>query len=157
MEEARGYDSLIQEFGYAQADLARILGKSRSHVANMLRLLRLPPSIEAMVVEGTLTAGHARALLSFDDPEPVARRIVARGLNVRAVEKLAQAHQQPRIEDMALPAPQPIRPDTLALASRLSDVLELRVSLEPHAEGGELRIRYRSLEELESLCRRLIR
>lgn len=157
MEEARGYDHLIRDFGYSHADLARIIGKSRSHVANMLRLLRLPGSIEAMVVEGALSAGHARALLSFDDPEPIARRIVDRGLNVRAVEKLAQANQRPRALTVTPPSPPPIRPDTLALASRLSDVLGMRVSLEPQVEGGELRIRYRTLEELESLCRQLIR
>lgn len=157
MEEARGYDHLIRDFGYSHADLARIIGKSRSHVANMLRLLRLPGSIETMVIEGVLSAGHARALLSFDDPEPIARRIVDKGLNVRAVEKLAQANQKPRQVAVIPSSPQPMRPDTLALANRLSDVLGMRVSLEPQVEGGELRIRYRTLEELESLCRRLIR
>ena len=156
MEEARGYERLTHEFGYSHADLARIIGKSRSHVANMLRLLKLPESVETMVVEGALTAGHARALLSFENPEPIARRIVARGLTVRDVERLAQGgqNQRPRL----LPAePHPIRPDTLALANRLSDVLGLRVALEPHEEGGELRIRYTTLDQLESLCRRLIR
>ncbi len=157
MEEARGYDRLIQDFGYSPADLGRVIGRSRSHVANMLRLLRLPESIEAMIAEGALSAGHARALLAFDDPEPIARRIIARGLNVRAVEKLAQAAQIPKPAPLSVLPPQPIRPDTLALANRLSDVLGLRVSLEPQAEGGELRIRYRTLEELESLCRQLIR
>ncbi len=154
IEEARGYERLAQEFGYSHADLARIIGKSRSHVANMLRLLKLPESIETMVVEGALTAGHARALLSFADPEPIARRIVARGLNVRDVEKLAQAGQRPP----AVPVePRPLRPDTLALANRLSDVLGLRVALEPRQEGGELRIRYKTLDQLEALCRQLIR
>ncbi len=154
IEEARGYERLSHEFGYSHADLARIIGKSRSHVANMLRLLKLPSSVEAMVVDGALTAGHARALLSFADPEPIARRIVARGLNVRDVEKLAQASQRPA----TVPAePRPLRPDTLALANRLSNVLGLRVALEPRQEGGELRIRYKTLEQLESLCRQLIR
>jgi ParB family chromosome partitioning protein len=163
IEEARGYDRLSQDFGYSPGDLAKVIGKSRSHVANMLRLLKLPPSVEAMVVDGRLTAGHARALLGFDDPEPVARRIVAKGLSVRHVERLAQARQQ------ALPVPgkeaarrgtpetPAIHPNTLALANRLSDVLGLRVSLEPCPDGGELRIRYRTLEELEQVCRRLIR
>ena len=154
IEEARGYDRLIEEFGYSHADLARIIGRSRSHVANMLRLLKLPASVETMVVEGALSAGHARALLSFADPEPVARRIVAQGLNVRDVEKLAQAHHRPR---PIVAEPQPIRPDTLALANRLSNVLGLRVALEPYAEGGELRIRYKTLDQLEALCRQLIR
>ena len=154
IEEARGYDRLIEEFGYSHADLARIIGRSRSHVANMLRLLKLPAAVETMVVEGALSAGHARALLSFADPEPVARRIVAQGLNVRDVERLAQAHHRPR---PIVPEPQPIRPDTLALANRLSNVLGLRVALEPYAEGGELRIRYKTLDQLEALCRQLIR
>ena len=158
IEEARGYERLMQDFGYSQVDLGRIIGKSRSHVANMIRLLKLPPSVETMVIDGALSAGHARALLSFEDPEPVARRIIARGLNVRDVEKLAQANQKPAAQRLPPPTPPPpIKPDTLALASRLSDRLGMRVSLEPHDEGGELRIRYRTLDDLENLCRQLIR
>ena len=158
IEEARGFERLMQEFSYSQTDLARVVGKSRSHVANMLRLLKLPQSVERMVVDGRLTAGHARALLSFDNPEPVALRIVARGLNVRDVEKLAQANQRPPAPKLPESPPlPPLRPDTLALANRLSDRLGMRVALEPQAEGGELRIRYRTLDELENLCRQLIR
>ena len=155
IEEARGYERLARDFHYSQADLARIIGKSRSHVANMLRLLKLPSSIETLVVEGTISAGHARALLSFDDPEPIARKIVARGLNVRDVEKMAQAKAQARE-----PAPEPpkrVSPshDTKTLAQRLGAVLGLSVVIETRGAGGEIRIRYETLDELESLCRQL--
>ena len=139
IEEARGYDQLAREFHYSQTDLARIIGKSRSHVANTLRLLKLPPGIEAMVVAGTLSAGHARALLGFDDPEPVARRIVARGLNVRDVERLAQERSRPAPAPGAPPAPKRTSPvqETRALAARLGDLLGLAVEVETHGSGGE--------------------
>ena len=164
IEEARGYDRLAREFGYSQTDLARIIGKSRSHVANMVRLLKLPGSVEAMVVDGSLSAGHARALLGFADPEPVARKIVARGLNVREVEKLAQAHQRPAAVEDAKVAPKSARDhdrkaqdSTRDLARRLATVLGLAVEIAARGSGGEVRIRYESHDELESLCRQLSR
>ena len=164
IEEARGYDRLAREFGYSQTDLARIIGKSRSHVANMLRLLKLPGSVEAMVVDGSLTAGHARALLGFDDPEPVARKIVARGLNVREVEKLAQARQRPAALETAPAAAKTgkdhdrkAQDSTRELAKRLALALGLAVEIDAKGSGGEVRIRYESHDELESLCRQLSR
>ena len=163
IEEARGYERLAREFGYSQTDLARIIGKSRSHVANMIRLLKLPDSVEAMVVDGSLSAGHARALLVFDDPEPVARKIVARGLNVREVEKLAQAHQRPSPAPTLEPQPEPktkrVAPgdDTRTLAKRLAAALGLGVEIDVRGAGGEIRIRYDTHDELESLCRQLSR
>ncbi|MGI3900043.1 MAG: ParB/RepB/Spo0J family partition protein [Janthinobacterium lividum] len=164
IEEARGYDRLTREFGYSQTDLARIIGKSRSHVANMVRLLKLPGSVEAMVVDGSLTAGHARALLGFDDPEPVARKIVARGLNVREVEKLAQAHQRPIPAEGANVTPKRAKDydrkaqdSTRELARRLATALGLAVEIDARGAGGEVRIRYESHDELESLCRQLSR
>jgi len=160
IEEARGYERLAREFQYSQGDLARIIGKSRSHVANMLRLLKLPESIEAMVVEGAISAGHARALLGFDDPESVARKIVARGLNVRDVEKLAQArHRRVPAEEArrATPKRPPHDQDTKALARRLGAVLGLAVEIDHRGAGGEIRIRYDTHDELESLCRQLSR
>ena len=93
IEEAKGYDQLIQEFGYTQNDLARIIGKSRSHVANTLRLSNLPDGVKLLLADGSLSAGHARALLSVRNPDAVASRVVAQGLSVREVEKLAQAEQ----------------------------------------------------------------
>ena len=163
IEEARGYERLAQEFHYSHADLARIIGKSRSHVANTIRVLKLPHSIEAMVVKGAISAGHARALLGFDDPEPVARRIVARGLNVRDVERLAQAKARAPAVDGSRAAPQttsrsaPHSHDTRTLAQRLGTVLGLSVAIEPRGPGGEIRIRYETHDELESLCRQLNR
>ncbi len=163
IEEARGYERLAREFGYSQTDLARIIGKSRSHVANMLRLLKLPQSVEAMVVEGAISAGHARALLGFEDPESVALKIVARGLNVRDVERLAQAHHR-AAPAASPPAPAPGKKphhapagDAKALARRLAAVLGLAVEIEARGAGGEIRIRYGTHDELESLCRQLSR
>ena len=160
IEEARGYERLAREFQYSQGDLARIIGKSRSHVANTLRLLKLPESIETMMVEGAISAGHARALLGFDDPESVARKIVARGLNVRDVEKLAQArHRNAPADETRLTTPKrpPLDQDTKALAKRLGAVLGLAVEIGSRGAGGEIRIRYDTHDELESLCRQLSR
>ena len=159
IEEARGYERLAREFGYSQTDLARIIGKSRSHVANMIRLLKLPGSVEAMVVDGSLSAGHARALLVFDDPEPVAKRVVARGLNVREVEKLAQAHQRPAPLPADVPKPKraPHGEETRALSKRIAAALGLGVEIDTRGAGGEIRIRYETHDELESLCRQLTR
>jgi ParB family transcriptional regulator, chromosome partitioning protein len=153
MEEARGYERLSAEFGYGPTDLAKVIGKSRSHVANTIRLLKLPPGVATMVETGQLTAGHARALLAFDNPEPVARRVVERGLNVREVEQLAQraadksAHPAPR-------APK-LNRETAAIAAELSRALGLNVSLSHSGSAGELRIRYKSMEQLKALCDRL--
>ena len=155
IEEAAGYERLMREFGYAQDDLARMLGRSRSHVVNILRLLNLAPSIQEMVTDGRLSAGHARALLSVRDPESVARRVVEKGLNVRDVERLAQ---ESRAGDAAPARPKPRRekdPDTRALEQALEDVLGLGVKVEHGAKGGEVLIRYKTLEQLDGLCRRL--
>lgn len=155
LEEAMGYGELIEQFGYAQADLARIIGKSRSHVANMLRLLKLPESVQAHLRDGRITAGHARALLAHDDPERVAAEIIAGGLNVRQVEALAQdqaeaagkvRQSRPRAEKDA---------DTRALEQALSNALGMVVSIDHRGAGGEVRIRYKSLEQLDEVCRRL--
>src|SRR5690606_18008022 len=96
LEEAMGYDSLIEQFSYAQADLAKIVGKSRSHIANTLRLMKLPDSVKRYLSEGKLTAGHARALLASDNPEALARQIIEKGLNVRDVEALAGEQAEAR-------------------------------------------------------------
>jgi len=155
IEEASGYERLIEEFGYSHADLAQNLGRSRSHVANTLRLLALSPQLQAMLIQGEFTAGHARSLLVVKDPEAVARRIVDEGLTVRDVERIAQA------EHGGSPAPKPKRaragkdPDTRALEKALEDVLGFAVAIEHKGEGGDLRIRYQSLEQLDLLCRRL--
>jgi len=154
LEEALGYEQLIADYGYSQNDLARIIGKSRSHIANTLRLSRLPDSVKAMLASGELSAGHARALLSVQDPEAVAWRVVERGMTVRDVEKIAQE------DDAQEKAPKTsIRrekdPDTRALEKAIEDVLGLSVSITHGSRGGELKIKYRTLEQLDAVCRRL--
>jgi ParB family transcriptional regulator, chromosome partitioning protein len=157
LEEAAGYQALTDEFGHHQDEIAKIVGKSRSHVANTLRLLKLPESVKAYLNDGKISAGHARALLGQSDPDAMARQIVANSLNVRQVEAMVQ--------DLAAKAGRKVKrrqrgekdADTLALEKRVSDALGLVVSLDHRGEGGELRIRYRSLEQLDDLIRRLER
>ncbi len=154
LEEALGYEQLIAEYGYSQNDLSKIIGKSRSHIANTIRLARLPESVKAMLANGELTAGHGRALLSVKDPEALARRIVERGMTVRDVERIANE------DDKTEKAPQVSRrrekdPDTRALEKAIEDVLGLSVSITHGSRGGELKIKYRTLEQLDAVCRRL--
>lgn len=154
VEEALGYQQLVDDHSYTQADLGQVIGKSRSHVANTLRLLKLPEDIQAMLVEGTLSAGHARTLVTAADPVGLARRIVAEGLSVRQAELLAQLPTS----GLAAPAPAKSRekdPDTLALENLLSNITGLKVAINHRQKGGELRIAYSSLEQLDDLCRRL--
>lgn len=155
LEEAFGYDSLMQQFDYAQADLGRIVGKSRSHIANTLRLLKLPESVKRYLAEGKLTAGHARALLAHDNPEALAKAIVEKGLNVREVEALAGAQAEARGRPARRRSRVAKSADVRALEKRLSDVLGLVVEITHRGAGGEVRIRYKTLEQLDSLCRRL--
>lgn len=157
LEEAAGYERLMSDFGYSQADLAAILGKSRSHLANTLRLLNLAPAIQQLLIDNRLTAGHARALLSVKEPEAVARRILDQGLTVRDVEQIAHADHgngaEPRSGRPRKAADKD--PDTRAVEKALQDVLGLVVSIDHRGERGELRIKYRTLDQLDGLCRRL--
>lgn len=158
IEEARGYERLGAEFAYSQSDIAKIIGKSRSHVANTLRLLNLPESAKALVRDGAISAGHARALLAVDNPEAVARRIVEEGLTVRDVEALAQAQQAETVSGGSPPGrkPKPEKdPDTRALEKSLCDTLGMAVEIKNQGEKGELRIRYQTLDQLDSICRLL--
>ena len=158
IEEAAGYDRLMNEFKYSHGDLGNVLGKSRSHVANTLRLLALPAEVQSLVTDGQLSAGHARALLAVKDPQTVARKIVADGLNVRDVERIAQAEQEEAGAEDAAPrrrARAHKDPDTRAVEKALEDVLGLTVAIEHKGAGGELRIKYKSLDQLDALCRRL--
>jgi ParB family chromosome partitioning protein len=154
LEEAMGYGQLMEQFDYTQQDLAQVIGKSRSHVANTLRLLKLPPDVRDMLASGELTAGHARTLITAEDPMALARRILAGGLSVRAAEALSQGGgSRPRGRDASQ------RPekdaDTVALESRLSNTLGLAVSIDHAAGGGRVEIRYRTLEQLDTICLRL--
>ncbi|MBF0677385.1 MAG: ParB/RepB/Spo0J family partition protein [Devosia sp.] len=153
LEEAMGYGQLIEQFDYTQQDLAQVIGKSRSHVANTLRLLKLPEDVRSMVASGTLTAGHARTLITVEEPGQLARQIVEKGLSVREAEALSQQRE---------PAPRPKPPeetgrdaDTVALERRLSDALGLSVSLSHSEKGGRVEIRYKTLEQLDNICGKL--
>ncbi|RUV14806.1 ParB/RepB/Spo0J family partition protein [Mesorhizobium sp. M7A.T.Ca.TU.009.01.3.1] len=156
VEEALGYQQLIDEHGYTQADLGQVIGKSRSHVANTLRLLKLPDVIRDMLVDGALSAGHARTLVTAEDPAGLAKRIVEEGLSVRQAEALAQ---MPAGTSSARPKQPQSAPekdaDTLALEKLLTDTIGMIVSVDHKGRGGELRVAYRSLEQLDELCRRL--
>jgi ParB family chromosome partitioning protein len=153
LEEAQGYGQLIDQFSYTQQDLAQVIGKSRSHVANTLRLLRLPQDVRDMLARGELTAGHARTLITSDHPAELARRIVDEGLSVREAEALSQERGTPRQRGAE---PRPTKDaDTAALERRLSDALGLAVSIDHKGEGGRLEIRYRTLEQLDVVCHRL--
>ncbi len=152
LEEAMGYGQLIEQFDYTQQDLAQVIGKSRSHVANTLRLLRLPEDVRNMVSSGELTAGHARTLITAEDPGALARQIVGSGLSVREAEALSQ-QREPSLRKKNTESVRD--PDTLALERRLSDALGLSVSLSHGDSGGKVEIRYRTLEQLDGICIRL--
>lgn len=154
IEEARGYQQLMDDHSYTQADLGNVIGKSRSHVANTLRLLRLPDGVRELIVEGALSAGHARTLVSAPDPAALARRIVEEGLSVRQAEALAAEPEKTR--QVARSATKPEKDaDTLALEKVLGDATGLKVTINHHEKGGEVKIVYRSLDQLDELCRRL--
>lgn len=154
LEEAVGYEQLIADYGYSQNDLSRIIGKSRSHIANTMRLTRLPEGVKAMLATGELSPGHARALLSVQDPEAIARRIVERGMTVRDVERIAQEDDRAE-KSTTKPQRREKDPDTRALEKAIEDVLGLSVAISHGARGGELKIKYRTLEQLDAVCRRL--
>lgn len=154
LEEALGYGQLIEQFDYTQQDLAQVIGKSRSHVANTLRLLRLPEDVQSMVSSGTLTAGHARTLITAEDPAMLAKQIVSGGLSVREAEALSQQRDVAGKRKPTEPVVQRDA-DTVALERRLSDALGLSVSLAHSERGGKLEIRYKTLEQLDGICARL--
>lgn len=153
VEEALGYQQLIDEHNYTQADLGQVIGKSRSHVANTLRLLKLPSEIRTMLVDGALSAGHARALVTAEEPAELAKRIIDGGLSVRQAEALAQEPVRAAGQGQTQPVPKDA--DTLALEKALSDATGLKVTISHGAKGGQLKITYRTLEQLDEVCRRL--
>ena len=170
IEEAEGYRRLLEEFQHTQEALARAVGKSRSHIANAVRLLGLPETVKAMVQRGELSAGHGRALLGAEAPEALAKTVVARGLNVRQTERLVRKVRPAQAETGAAQtgaaetgaAKRPGRgvakdPDTLALERDLTALLGLKVAIDIHGEGqgGALTIHYQTLEQLDEVLRRL--
>jgi ParB family transcriptional regulator, chromosome partitioning protein len=155
IEEALGYQQLVDDHSYTQLDLAGIIGKSRSHVANTLRLLKLPEKVRDMLIGNQLSAGHARALIAVDDPLPLALKIVAGGLSVRQAEQLAQESMGPPPATKPLKQSAPKDVDTTALEKLISDHLGMKVIISHGAGGGAMTVRYRDLEQLDELCRRL--
>jgi ParB family chromosome partitioning protein len=169
MEESAGYSRLMQNFGYTQDQLSKVMGKSRSHVANMLRLLSLPMTVRTMVGDGKLSAGHARAIVGADDPIAVAQDVVAKGLTVRQTEALMKRQGMPppppggatgpgnalgKVRKALSPSEKDA--DTIALERNVSNALGLSVSVEHSGpSGGSVVIEYKTLEQLDDVCRRL--
>lgn len=155
LEEASGYQRLIDEFNHTQESLAKVVGKSRSHVANTLRLLTLPGPVQRLVELGQLSAGHARALIGANDPASLAARIVKSGLNVRQAEALVQKEKSPR--KPAHPVAPQKDPDTSALERTVSDLLGLKVNIDFRGEnvGGRVVVHYSNLDQLDEIIKRL--
>jgi ParB family transcriptional regulator, chromosome partitioning protein len=158
LEEAEGYHALMEEFGNSQDEVAKTIGKSRSHVANTLRLLKLPETVKSYIANGKLTAGHARMLIGQSNAEQLAEDIVARGLNVRQVEALARETGQKNAKGSAKGSKSSARDknaNLIALEKRISDALGLIVNIDDRQRGGVLTIRYRNLDQLDEVLRRL--
>jgi ParB family chromosome partitioning protein len=155
LEEAAGYLALMEEFDHDQEDVAKIVGKSRSHVANTVRLMKLSEPVKAYVRSGKLTAGHARMLVGQPNAEELAEMIVARGLNVRQVEKLAREDGKKQVRELKPPRRTGKDADTVALEKRVSDALGLQVSVDHRGSWGILQIHYRDLDQLDDVLRRL--
>lgn len=153
IEEARGYSNLVNDFGHTQEEVATLVGKSRSHITNTIRLLTLPNAVIKLLETGKLSAGHARALIGTDDPLALAKLILAEGLNVRAIEDLAGAKKKSggkksnkKIKDA----------DTRALEKKLSEGLGLKTTVDHKGKGGKLVVHYKDLDQLEEVCNKLL-
>lgn len=156
IEEARGYQQLLDGFDYTQQDLAAVIGKSRSHVANTLRLLKLPEKVQTLLQKGELTAGHAKILVTADDPSAMAERIIEGDMSVRAAEELVRDAGDSASSKPASTTPQQKDADTQALENSLSEVLGLLVDLRHKPKGnGELRIKYKTLDQLDHITAKL--
>jgi ParB family transcriptional regulator, chromosome partitioning protein len=155
MEEAQGYHALANEFKRSQEDIAKIVGKSRSHVANTMRLTKLPAEVQAYIALGQLSAGHARALIGVPDPIAAAKRIVEQGLNVRQAEALAHVEGVPERKPQKARGNKAKDPNTVSLEKTVSDALGLAVTIDHRDSGGIVHIRYRDLDQLDDIVRRL--
>ncbi|WP_454885834.1 ParB/RepB/Spo0J family partition protein [Sphingomonas oryzagri] len=154
IEEAEAYQRLVSDFGHTQEALGKLVHKSRSHVTNLLRLLDLPANVRQEVATGSLSMGHARALITADDPEKLAAEVIRRGLSVRETERLARTEKGPRIARVAKSAPAPDA-DIAALERQLGDMLGLAVKIAHNGEGGTVTLSYSSLDQLDMVCQRL--
>jgi ParB family chromosome partitioning protein len=158
LEEARGYDVMTQRFQRSPEAIGKVVGKSRSHVANTLRLMRLPTVVQEHLEQGRLSAGHARALLEVGDAAALAERVIRQGLNVRQTEALARATKKDHgAGGRASNGAPPKDADTRSLEADLEEVLGLTVEIRHRGDAGEVRIVYGTLEQLDDLCRRLSR
>ena len=158
IEEAEGYDKLIKTYGHTQEVVAKLVGKSRSHVANLLRLLDLPEAVRQMLLRGDISMGHGRAIASSPDAEALARDIVANGLSVRQAEDRARAGRSGngKVETKsAKPDRRPVDADLAALERQLGDLLGLRVKVAHGKSGGTVALHYSSLDQLDMICQRL--
>jgi ParB family chromosome partitioning protein len=157
IEEATGYQQLMDEYGYNQDEVAKTVGKSRSHVANSVRLLKLSDPVKAFVRSGELSAGHARMLVGQPNALELAKTIIDRGLNVRQVEAMARKDGKEQANEVRRGRPAGKDPDTVALEKRVSDALGLHVTVDHRGDGGTLHIRYSDLDQLDEVLRRLER
>jgi len=155
IEEAEAYRRLIGDFGHSQEALGRLVHKSRSHVANLLRLLDLPAPVRGMVADGRISMGHARAIATAGDPETLAVEIADKGMSVRQAEALARKERGAPVKLRGVPVVSSEDADSRALERHLSDLLGLRVTLAPVGAGGVLTIAYSSLDQLDMVCQRL--
>lgn len=154
IEEAAAYRKLIDRFGHSQEALGRLVHKSRSHIANLMRLLDLPAPVQSLVADGQIDMGHARALVTASDPESLAREVVARGLSVRETEKLARAAKEPaKVRRPQLAAEGDA--DVAALERQLADLLGLKVKISHSGTAGTVSIAYATLDQLDLICQRL--
>ena len=150
MEEAAGYKKLMEQYNHTQEKLAPIVGKSRSYIANIIRLLNLPASIQDMITEGIISSGHARAIMNSAFPEQLAKKIIDENLSVRQAEKLAKGskNKTPKIKLKAT--------DTLDLEQKLSEILGLNVIISDNGKrGGNIKIKYKTLDQLELITNKL--
>jgi len=158
LEEAAGYKRLLDEFGYTQEKLAKVIGKSRPHIANTLRLISLPAPVKMLLDEGKLTAGHARSLIGLPNAVELAREIAEKGLSVRQAEALASKNSRNNPYGAVSKGKlNPKDPNTVALEQSLTNLLGLKVLIEEKGERGKLSISYNSLEQLDSVLQRLKR
>jgi ParB family chromosome partitioning protein len=158
LEEAEGYRQLIQRHGHTQDDVSKIVHKSRSHVANLLRLLDLPQSVRQSLMKGEISMGHARAVATSDDPEGLTREIIARGLSVRQAEERARREKRgpdAAVRPTARNSVQQTDADLQALERQLGDILGLKVQVSHKGEGGAVTLHYSSLDQLDMICQRL--
>ena len=156
IEEAQGFQALIDRFGRTQEEIAEAVGKSRPHIANMLRLLKLPEDIQEMVRDGRLSSGHARAILTAPDPRGLAQRVLKEGLNVREVERIAQQAKDEKHGPRAgAAAAEAKSADTRALEQSLSNALGLDVTINDKNGAGDVKVAYKTLDQLDEVIRRL--